>query len=666
MRTEPAGAGDRSPPRWFALAQRRGGWVMVLLGSALALFVLGSVLFGTALPPVTTLQQAERCLQAVPSATGRIEELVEALARPPQGIDESCWQPVALPDVSPPDAGAAGVASLTIAWYRFPGLAAIARPAGERLWIFLPRIVGGPSFAWVEGQAAPDESQRYYITSSRTMTVRVPRVPQAATQGTSLLLGIGYDREYGYSISRLKAGTPEALGYEINLRRFLREELPVVSNFVLLSLGALFFMFWLARRQEATHLLLPLAGIAWAIFNLRYGKVGPPDGSWYGWYDAALRSAINWGMWLIYLFVLRFDDFRSRTLELLLPVLVLLVTAAQLPLYPVSDYLDGLVRLASAFTGVAVTAYITWRAWASGRIELKWISASLIFSSACGVHDALMQGRVVDPEGFYWLPLSILPVYGSMMYALLRRYVAAINAAERFNDDLKRQLADQSHELQLQHQRLRLAENQRVLLEERERLMGDMHDGLGSALTSTLVAVEQGTLRPEQITAVLRDCVEDLRMVIDSLEPIGHDLELLLATIRHRLGSRLAAAGIELQWHTSDVPRLDWLESPQALQLMRIVQEILANIVKHAGARHVAIDVRHEAGAGIASAGGEAVVVIGDDGAGFDARSVRAGRGLRNLRSRTELLGGSIRIDSRPGAGTRVELRLPVRSPRRH
>jgi signal transduction histidine kinase len=65
-----------------------------------------------------------------------------------------------------------------------------------------------------------------------------------------------------------------------------------------------------------------------------------------------------------------------------------------------------------------------------------------------------------------------------------------------------------------------------------------MHDGLGSNLMSALVLAEQGRLSRDAVAGLLRECLDDLRLVIDSLEPIGNDLVTLLALLRHRLARR--------------------------------------------------------------------------------------------------------------------------------
>ena len=210
--------------------------------------------------------------------------------------------------------------------------------------------------------------------------------------------------------------------------------------------------------------------------------------------------------------------------------------------------------------------------------------------------------------------------------------------------------------LRQQQKKLVAVEHERTLLLERQRLTRDMHDGLGSTLTSSLAAVERGLIAPAEVAELLRDCVDDLRSVIDSLESDEQDLVTLLAMLRFRLGRRLDAAGIALDWHMGELPTLEWLGPSEALQVMRVVQEALANAVKHARATRMRVEASH--------VDDTVRVCIADDGCGFDTASPAAGRGLRLLRQRAHGLGGTIEIRSQPdapGSGTRISLHLPVR-----
>ena len=94
---------------------------------------------------------------------------------------------------------------------------------------------------------------------------------------------------------------------------------------------------------------------------------------------------------------------------------------------------------------------------------------------------------------------------------------------------------------------------------------------------------------------VLRSCIDDLKLAIDSMEPVEADLLLLLATPRFRLGSLLKSSTISQVWNISDVPALHWLDPRNALHILRILQEAFANILKHAQASEIRVST-HAAG----------------------------------------------------------------------
>ena len=97
------------------------------------------------------------------------------------------------------------------------------------------------------------------------------------------------------------------------------------------------------------------------------------------------------------------------------------------------------------------------------------------------------------------------------------------------------------------------------------------------------------------------------------------------------------------------------------MELLRVLQEAFVNARRHSEARNVELRLRAEDGV--------LTAVVADDGRGFDAASTREGVGLSAMRERVERLGGGIAVDSRPGGGTAVTVRVPLgggtRAPRR-
>ena len=238
---------------------------------------------------------------------------------------------------------------------------------------------------------------------------------------------------------------------------------------------------------------------------------------------------------------------------------------------------------------------------------------------------------------------ALVLVYGFRMQGVIRDAMVQRHAA-----------ADLAGALREHQQRLLALETERAVQQEREQIMRSMHDGLGATLVSALALAEHDRLLPGERAGVLRECLDDVRLVVDSLEQAEHDLATLLASLRYRWTPRLQASGLALQWSVDDLPPLPWLTPAAALQVLRIVQEAFANVIKHAQAKRLSVAVRVEPTC--------VRVLIEDDGVGFDRNAAaHRGRGLRHMPQRAAQLGGLLVIESRVREGTRVCLDLPLR-----
>jgi signal transduction histidine kinase len=109
------------------------------------------------------------------------------------------------------------------------------------------------------------------------------------------------------------------------------------------------------------------------------------------------------------------------------------------------------------------------------------------------------------------------------------------------------------------------------------------------------------------------------------------------------------SSGAEI--HADVDPAMDSLPDSHRTCIYRVVQEALTNVARHSGARSAEVALK--------SAGGWVTGAISDRGKGFDASSPYGGLGLVGIKERVAELGGSFRVESAPGRGTRVEFRLP-------
>jgi signal transduction histidine kinase len=195
----------------------------------------------------------------------------------------------------------------------------------------------------------------------------------------------------------------------------------------------------------------------------------------------------------------------------------------------------------------------------------------------------------------------------------------------------------------------------RAVLEERQRFTRDVHDGIGGHMQSLLMRVRMGKIPMAQVESEISKGIADLRLVVDSLDHVGNDLGAAMATFQTRARHQLDAANIEFAWHQSaDFDQIKL--TPQAiLGVYRIMQEALTNCVRHSGACRFSIELANDTGAGQIS------IAIEDNGAGIPEEVPMAGRGMRSMRERAALLGGTLAI-AHPavGSGTRITLIIPA------
>ncbi|MBU6270554.1 MAG: ATP-binding protein [Betaproteobacteria bacterium] len=227
----------------------------------------------------------------------------------------------------------------------------------------------------------------------------------------------------------------------------------------------------------------------------------------------------------------------------------------------------------------------------------------------------------------------------------------ALRANEALNQSLEERLAQREAQLRVSFEATRALEADRSALAERARIMRDLHDGVGAQLLTAIAEVEDGRADPDRIRDTLTACLDDLRLAVDSLEPHDNYLTTILGTLRYRLAPRLARAGLTMQWDVEEVNPMSWLDPTRTLHLLRILQEAIANVLRHAQATTLLIRLARRPDG--------VLVEVRDNGRGFNPdASPGPGHGLRNLRQRAAQLGARLTLTSSP-EGTSVTLLLP-------
>jgi two-component system sensor histidine kinase UhpB len=194
--------------------------------------------------------------------------------------------------------------------------------------------------------------------------------------------------------------------------------------------------------------------------------------------------------------------------------------------------------------------------------------------------------------------------------------------------------------------------------EERRRLARDLHDEVNQALTAILLRLEAlSQAAPPELTDELTEvkrlvnqAMNELLQLARQLRPTALDDHGLLPAMASQVRRFAAQTGIKADLNaTGHEIRL---QPDEEIAVFRIAQEALANVARHAGASQVEVDLR---------TGNDGVeLTVRDDGRGFEpAHPGGNGLGLGGMAERARLVGGELTIDSRPGSGTELSLRVP-------
>ncbi len=569
------------------------------------------------------------------------------------------WTIKALPHVMPrdtPQAIGEAADDIVATWYR---LRPPSPASGEDTYLYLPRwqTIGYLS-VYKDGKLFW-RSSGGPVWNGFNHPVWLKLAERGEAPPHEILIRMDALRSAGGALSSVWIGTSDELRWRYQTRNFLQVTLVRVVTGTFLIVGLFCFAVWLRRRKEVIYAWFAATGVvSWLRYMHFHTGIEPlpiPE-AWFGWMTA---MALGWQVVCVYFFAFRLHRHRFPRLERGMLGFTLMASIATLPGLVHLDTLLTITNLLMFTMAVLATSAMLYASWKSRSREGLAISLWTALNVPVGLHDLLLQNYAIDIELPYLMPYTILGTFLLFIVIMLNRYTKALDDAGNANARLEARLRERELELEESHRKLREAERQQMIEQERQRLMRDMHDGIGTSLMMALAAVEKGKLDEPAITALLRDCIDDLKLTIDSMGPVDSDLLFLLAALRVRLAQRFSQAGLTLHWQVGELPGLAWLDPASALQIMRILQEAFANVIKHAQATEIRVTTGMR--------DGRVFVAITDDGKGFSLQDAEHGQGhgLINVRHRAKSLGGEATWVS-SAAGTCFELWLPLARPSAH
>jgi two-component system, NarL family, sensor histidine kinase UhpB len=281
-----------------------------------------------------------------------------------------------------------------------------------------------------------------------------------------------------------------------------------------------------------------------------------------------------------------------------------------------------------------------------------WEVATFILCATLICHDAastlfdLTYGDHVKRA----LPILLLGFIAPFFAGNVRLF----RSMSEFNNLLSQQLAQRTADLQLAHAREKNLVREQAYGQERQRIMRDMHDGLGSQLMSMLLSARRGKLGPQRMAEGIQSVVDEMRLMIDSMDSVGESLSVALTTFHERVQSRVEAAGFALNWTDQSGGIFPEYGPRDVLQIFRILQEAVNNALKH-GASPIDLLITQYPDPAFPIR-----ITVTDCGTGMAVKRGR-GRGLSNMKARAEAIAARFSLIS-SSSGLSVQLELPPRN----
>lgn len=477
--------------------------------------------------------------------------------------------------------------------------------------------------------------------------------PLLRTGENTLLIRVSGLAAYQPGLGVVRVGTPAAVYRLYRQGMFWRYNIHLFNFAMSAVLGVLFLTFWLLRRRDSVFGWYALATLLGAGYAWNYVAASTwPFASTDAW--QAMNAALFLAAAATFcVFLLRFCERRRPRLESALLLAAACSVAMALGLPHVMGPLRNLWILPAVAVYYLAILIFLWHAVRVPRADIRAMALCLLVPVAVSVQQLLVFLQVIHSSNYDLLALTSPVSLIGMSFAVAWRFAAAMRRVEGFNVELRHEVETATARLTatLGHAHTLALANAHA--NERLSLVRDLHDGFGGSLVGAIARLEHQS-SPEAVgtVATLKELCDDLRLVIDTTtHEQDMDLVGLLAPLRYRWNQRLELAGIDARWHLDglDGCRLGTVGS---LDLLRFLQECLTNVLKHSGAAHAVVAiVRTDAGLDVA---------VRDDGRGFDQAAGARGAGLASLAQRCRRLDGQMRVITRVGNGTNIELAVPI------
>lgn len=587
------------------------------------------------------------------AAIEKLEYLESDLNEPDQLPTED-WQTTSLPDD-----WAHSNTQVDRAWYR---ATVVIEERAEAVWaVFLPMVFHNAAVyvngLWVGQGGSFDEplsrhhNQPLLINFSSSLLRPGANSIHIRMQTTVNKQGL---------LDRFYVGPTKKLQAVYKWKRLVRFEFIQWITAAMYFMSMIVFAFWLARRKDIVYALFSLELFLWATHNLNLFVTSVPMST--RLWEAVIMLSFVWTIVTMIFFNHSYVGCANKKIEKIIIYFAMASTGLLLLPNISSVHYVGFHILDTGICLLGIYAilhliYVYYREEKNSKVGQDAFLMLLVGMPilVSGFHDYLLLNNLISRLDGLIVQYSVIPSIMLFSWFMIQRFVNSINQAEEMTAVLEQRVQEKQMTLERQYQELRISEQKRLLAEERERIMRDMHDGIGGQLVSIVAQLQD---KSGEVFANVRDKVQnsltDLRLVIDSLDPVLSDLPTLLGMMRMRFADQLSSANMELEWAVTDLPECEAIGPGESLHIMRILQEAINNSTKHSGSTKLTL-----ATGVLAAQHPQIFIDVIDYGRGLKNNSdiSSSGRGIKNMHYRAGQLGAKLVINTSV-TGTQVRLIL--------
>ena len=300
----------------------------------------------------------------------------------------------------------------------------------------------------------------------------------------------------------------------------------------------------------------------------------------------------------------------------------------------------------TAATTLAFSIVFLWSATRKALLPHRVVAAALLINFLVGLRDFyLFRINPTYAENTLMRYSSVL--FGvALGYIVIARFRTASAQARDLLATMAYRVSEKEAELAESYRKLEILARDQERTAERARILRDMHDGVGSHISSAIRQLQSGRACNAEVLLTLRDSLDQLKLSIDAINLPPGDVTALLANLRYRLEPRFAASDIELQWGVELLEPVARLDAQAMRHLQFMVFEALSNVLQHAQASRLRIEAMR-------TPRGTQLRLI-DNGHGFDVTTPFR-KGLQSMRERAQAIGAILSLHSEPGR-TSVEI----------